>query len=49
MSIESIGIGIGIDFGRVRGIGIGMAKLILSVSGVDIFSIFSKAGPAVST
>ena len=34
MSIESIGI----DFGTVRGIGIGigLAKLVLSVSGMDI-------------
>ena len=29
-------IGIGIDFGPVRGIGIGMAKLVLSVSDVYI-------------
>ena len=38
LSIESIGIGIGIDFGPVRGIGIGigLAKLVLSVSGVDL-------------
>ena len=41
-------IGIGIEFGPVRGIGIGLAKLVLSVSGLLVKLYATKSTLVVS-